>query len=82
MSLHYEGDIISLCDRPGFIWIPNINSHTTILTHIAGVHHVNLNLKCTFAKSLYKTINSENERITFLDKLCMYNTNLIIGNVT
>ncbi len=33
------------------------------LTHIAGVPHVNLNLKCRFAKFSYKAINSQNEKI-------------------
>ncbi len=49
-------------------------AHTIFLTHIAGVPHVNLNLKCRFAKFLYKAINSQYERITFLAKLCIYNT--------
>ncbi len=49
-------------------------AHTRFLTHIAGVPHVNLNLKFKFAKFLYKAINSQNERITFPTKLCMYNT--------
>ncbi len=43
-------------------------AHTRFLTHIAGVPHVNLDLKCTFAKFLYKAINSQNERISFLVK--------------
>ncbi len=55
-------------------------AHTRFLTHIAGVPHVNLNLKCGFAKYLYKAINSQNERITFLAKLCMYNTMSIVGS--
>ncbi len=54
--------------------------HNRFLIHIAGVPHVNLNLKCRFAKFVYKAINSQNERITFLAKLCMYNTMLIIGS--
>ncbi len=29
-------------------------AHTRFLTHIAGVPYVNLNLKCRFAKYLYK----------------------------
>ncbi len=33
--------------------------------------YVNLNIKCRFAKFLYKAINSQNERIAFLAKLCM-----------
>ncbi len=49
-------------------------AHTRFLTRIAGVPHVNLNLKCRFAKFVYKAINSQNERIAFLAKLCMYNT--------
>ncbi len=49
-------------------------SHIRFLTHIADVLHVNLNLKCRFAEFLYKAINSQNERIAFLAKLCMYNT--------
>ncbi len=48
--------------------------HTRFLTHIAGVPHVNLNLKCRFVKFLYKAINSQNEIIAFLAKLCMYTT--------
>ncbi len=31
-------------------------AHTRFLTHIAGVPHVNLNLKCRFAKFVYKAI--------------------------
>ncbi len=49
-------------------------AHTRFLIHIAGVPHENLNLKCRFAKFLYKAINSQNARIAFLAKLCMYNT--------
>ncbi len=49
-------------------------AHTSFLTHIAGVSHVSLNLKCRFAKYLYKAINSQNERIAFLATSCMYNT--------
>ncbi len=49
-------------------------AHTRFLTHIAYVPHVNLNLKCRFAKFLYKAINFQNERIAFQTKLCMYNT--------
>ncbi len=41
-------------------------AHTRFLSHIAGVPHVNLNLKCRFAKILYKAINSQIEIITFL----------------
>ncbi len=48
--------------------------HTWFLIHIAGVPHVNLNLKCRLAQFLYKAINSQNERIAFLAKLCMYDT--------
>ncbi len=55
-------------------------AHTRFLTHIAGVPHVNLNLKCRFAKYLYKAINSQNERIAFLAKLCMCNTMSITGS--
>ncbi len=55
-------------------------AHTSFLTHIAGVPHVNLNLKCRLAKFVYKAINSQNERITFLAKLCMYNTMSITGS--
>ncbi len=55
-------------------------AHTRFLTHIVGVTHINLNLKCRFAKFLYKAINSHNERITFLAKLCMYNTMSITGS--
>ncbi len=44
-------------------------AHTRFLTHIAGVLHVNLNLKCRFAKFVYKAINSQNEKIAFLAKL-------------
>ncbi len=55
-------------------------THTRFLTHIAGVPHVNHNLKCRYAKYLYKAINSQNERITFLAKLCMYNTMPITGS--
>ncbi len=51
-----------------------------IFSHIAGVPHVNLNLKCRFAKFLYKAINSQIERIAFLAKLCMYNTMSITGS--
>ncbi len=50
------------------------------LNHIAGVSHVNLNLKCRFANFLYKAINSQNEIIAFLAKLCMYNTISITGS--
>ncbi len=53
---------------------------TRVLAHIAGVLHVNLNLKCRFAKYVYKPINSQIERITFLAKLCMYNTMSITGS--
>ncbi len=35
-------------------------AHTRFLTHIAGVPHVNLNIKCRFAKFVYKAINSQN----------------------
>ncbi len=49
-------------------------AHTRFLTHISSVPHLNLNLKCRFAKLLYKAINSQNERIAFLTKLCLYNT--------
>ncbi len=49
-------------------------AHTRFLTHIVGVPHVNLNVKCRFAKFVYKVINSQNEKIAFLAKLCMYNT--------
>ncbi len=62
-----------LCDLPR-------TAHTRYLTHIAGVPHVNLNLKCRFAKFLYKAINSQNERITSIAKLCMYNTMSISGS--
>ncbi len=55
-------------------------AHTRFLTHIAGVPHVNHDLKYRFAKFLYKAINSQNERITFLAKLCMYNTMSITGS--
>ncbi len=55
-------------------------AHTRFLTRIADVPHVNLNLKCRFAKFLYKAINSQNEIITFLAKLCMYNTMSITGS--
>ncbi len=43
-------------------------AHTRFLTHIVGLPHVNLNLKYRFAKFLYKAINCQNERITFLAK--------------
>ncbi len=49
-------------------------AHTSFITHIAGVPHVNLNLKCRFAKFVYKAINSQIEKIAFLAKLCIYNT--------
>ncbi len=55
-------------------------AHTRFLAHIAGVPHLNLNLKCRFAKYLYIAINSHNERIAFLTKLCMYNTMSITGS--
>ncbi len=55
-------------------------AHTRFLTHIAGVPHANLNLKCRFAKLIYKAINSQNERSAFLAKLCMYNTMSITGS--
>ncbi len=55
-------------------------THTRFLTHIAGVPHVNLNLKCRFATPLYKAVNSQNERIAFLTKLYMYNTMSITGS--
>ncbi len=55
-------------------------AHTRFLTHIAGVPHVNLNLKCRFAQFLYKAINSQKERIAFLAKLCMYKTMSIAGS--
>ncbi len=55
-------------------------AHTIFLNHIAGVPHVNLYLKCWFVTSLYKVINSQNEIITFLNKLCMYNTMSILGS--
>ncbi len=29
-------------------------AHTRFLTHTTGVSHINLNLKCRFAKFLYK----------------------------
>ncbi len=48
-------------------------THNRCLTKVAGVPHVNLNLKCSFAKVLYKAINFQNERINFLAKLGMYN---------
>ncbi len=54
--------------------------HTRFVTHIAGVPHGNLNLKCRFVKLLYKAISSQNEWITFLAKLCMYNTVSITGS--
>ncbi len=58
-------------------------AQTRFLIHIAGVPHVNLNLKCRFAKLFCKAINSQNERIAFLAKLCMYNTMSInISNVS
>ncbi len=47
-------------------------AHARFLIHIVGVPHVDLNLKCKFAKFLYKAISSQNERITLLAKLCMY----------
>ncbi len=50
------------------------------LTHLADVLHVNLNLKCRFDNFLYKAINSQNEIINFLAKLCMYNTMSITGS--
>ncbi len=55
-------------------------AHISFLTHIAGVPNVNLNLKCRFAKFLYKAINSQNGIITFLGKLCMYNIMSITGS--
>ncbi len=55
-------------------------AHSKLLTHIADVPHVTLNLKCIFAKFLYKAINFQNERIAFLAKLCMYNTMSITGS--
>ncbi len=55
-------------------------AHTRFLTHMAGVPHLNLNLKCRFAKFVYKAINSQNEKITFLAKLCMHNTMSISGS--
>ncbi len=52
----------------------------TRTSHIAGVPHVkNLNLKCRFAKFVYKAINSQNEKIACLAELCMYNTMSITG---
>ncbi len=48
-----------------------MTAHTRFLTHITDVPYVNLNLKCRFAKFVYKAINSRNERITFRAKLCM-----------
>ncbi len=33
-----------------------------------------------FAKFVYKAINSQNEKIAFLAKLCMYNTMSITGS--
>ncbi len=54
-------------------------AHTRFLTNIAGIPHLNLNLKCRFAIFLFKAINSQNKRITFLTKLCMYNTMSITG---
>ncbi len=57
-----------------------MTAHTRFLNHIAGVPHVNLNLKCRFVKFVYKAINSQNEKIAFLAKLCMYNTMSITGS--
>ncbi len=57
-----------------------MTAHIRFLTHIAGVPHVNLNLKCRFAKFVYKAINSQNKTIAFLTKLCMYNTLSITGS--
>ncbi len=37
-----------------------------LLNHIAGVPHVNLNLKCRFAKLLYKAKHSHNKITTSL----------------
>ncbi len=55
-------------------------AHIRFLTHIAGVPHINLNLKCRFPNFLYKAINSQNEIIAFLAKLCMYSTRSITGS--
>jgi hypothetical protein len=62
-----------LCDLP---WM----AHTRFLSHIAGIAHVNLNLKCRFVKFLSKAINSANERVSFLAKLCMTNTLSVTGS--
>ncbi len=53
---------------------------TRFLTHIAGEAHVNLNLKCRFPKLLHKAINSQNEIIAFLAKLCICTTMSITGS--
>ncbi len=55
-------------------------ANTRFLTHIAGVPHVNLNLKCRFVKFLYNAINSQNDRIAFLAILCMCHTISITGS--
>ncbi len=55
-------------------------AHTRFLIHIAGLPHANLNLKCRYFEFLYKEINSQNEGITLLAKLCMYNTMSITGS--
>ncbi len=73
LYITWNNAIRSLYDLPR-------TAHTRFLTHISGVSHVNLNLKCRFAKVLRKAINSQNERIAFVAKLCMYNTMLIIGS--
>ncbi len=65
--------ILSLYDLPRI-------ADTRFLSHIAGVPHINLNLKCRFATFLHKAINSQNERIAFLAKLCIYNTMSITGS--
>ncbi len=51
-----------------------------ILLGTLGYAHLNLNLKCRFAKYLYKAINSQNERIAFLAELCKYKTMSITGS--
>jgi hypothetical protein len=55
-------------------------AHTRFLNHIGGIPHINLDLKCRFAKFLYKAINSHNERVSFLAKLCMTNTLSVTGH--
>ena len=55
-------------------------AHTRFLSHIAGIPHVNSNLKCRFVKFLHNAFNSHNVKVSYIAKLCMSNTLSITGN--